>query len=83
VERLLDTIDALRRGQGAQLLGRWRARDALRDVEVELVSGEQRWHGLARSVDSTGQLVLQTDAGTQLIIAGEIERVLHATGCPA
>lgn len=76
VERLLATIAELREGDPAGLLRRWQARDALRDVEIELVSDGRRLRGLAQSVDQTGRLRLRNAAGTQLLSAGEVERLL-------
>jgi BirA family biotin operon repressor/biotin-[acetyl-CoA-carboxylase] ligase len=83
VLRLLGVIDDLRRGQGAELLRRWRARDALCNSEVELVNGDQRCCGVARSVDGSGRLQLQTAAGIQFWSAGEVERVLRSAACAA
>ena len=59
-ERLADPPDAL--------LEAWRARDALRGRPIEWEGGK----GIATGIDERGALLVDTDAGTRTLEAGEV-----------
>ncbi|PIE39070.1 MAG: bifunctional biotin--[acetyl-CoA-carboxylase] synthetase/biotin operon repressor [Gammaproteobacteria bacterium] len=51
---------------------RWRARDAFADSSVQVIIGEQVVTGIASGVDERGALLLETSAGVQPFLGGEI-----------
>lgn len=68
LERL---VDALRRWLVApheDVLGGWRARDALKGKRVRWEGGE----GMAAGIDDSGALLVDTDAGRVALDAGEV-----------
>ncbi|MEP6390007.1 MAG: bifunctional biotin--[acetyl-CoA-carboxylase] ligase/biotin operon repressor BirA [Halioglobus sp.] len=50
----------------------WLALDAYASEPVVLISGDQRQEGVARGVDETGALRLETAAGIELFFGGEV-----------
>jgi BirA family biotin operon repressor/biotin-[acetyl-CoA-carboxylase] ligase len=77
-ERLLEGlerwIDRLRAGDFAGVLDAWRARLALLGARVRIAGpGVPRpREGIARGVDSAGALLLETDAGLERVLAGDV-----------
>lgn len=51
---------------------KWESLDAFRDKQVCLHAGEQKTFGIARGVDETGGLKLETEAGVQVYKGGEL-----------
>jgi BirA family biotin operon repressor/biotin-[acetyl-CoA-carboxylase] ligase len=66
---LLAELDRALALDGAALLDRWRARDALAGREISWASG----HGVARGIDGEGRLVVELpDGGRTELDAGEV-----------
>jgi BirA family biotin operon repressor/biotin-[acetyl-CoA-carboxylase] ligase len=80
-ERLLEGlerwIDRLRAGDFAGVLDAWRARLALLGARVRIAGpGVPRpREGIARGVDPAGALLLETEAGLERILAGDVNLV--------
>ena len=53
-------------------IARWDQLDLYRDGPVRLLLGELEVHGVARGVDAQGGLILETNAGLQTYVGGEI-----------
>ncbi|MEP5324249.1 MAG: bifunctional biotin--[acetyl-CoA-carboxylase] synthetase/biotin operon repressor, partial [Marinobacter alexandrii] len=51
---------------------KWLALDAYAGAPVVLISGDQRQEGVARGVDETGALRLETTSGIELFFGGEV-----------
>ena len=56
----------------APFIERWNCLDVYRDGLVRLLLGEQEIRGVARGIDAQGGLVLETEAGLQTYVGGEI-----------
>lgn len=50
----------------------WQAHDIVRNAAVTVLRGDQRIDGVARGVDSSGALRVETEQGMQLMHAGEV-----------
>ncbi|MAR92771.1 MAG: bifunctional biotin--[acetyl-CoA-carboxylase] synthetase/biotin operon repressor [Pseudomonadales bacterium] len=74
--RVLSTLlNMLRRFAVAGFAGyqqRWQALDAFADTDVILSTGTEERRGVARGVDRTGGLLLETESGLAVIKGGEI-----------
>jgi BirA family biotin operon repressor/biotin-[acetyl-CoA-carboxylase] ligase len=66
---LLATVLAFERGGFAPLQNAFNARDALLDMPVTLSDGRT---GIARGVDATGALWVDTDLGQEAITSAEV-----------
>jgi len=63
--------DFPRHGLAPHLL-RWSALDALQGCEVRVENSGEITRGLARGIDSHGALLVETPAGVQRFISGEV-----------
>ncbi|MCK8047302.1 bifunctional biotin--[acetyl-CoA-carboxylase] ligase/biotin operon repressor BirA [Shewanella sp. 1CM18E] len=52
--------------------GRWAAADLFEGQAVKLLMGQDEVHGICRGIDDQGAILLETDAGVQSFIGGEI-----------
>jgi len=68
-EPLLATVLAFERTGFAPLQNAFNARDALHDVPVTLSDGR---HGVARGVDATGALLVDTEQGQEVVNSSEV-----------
>jgi BirA family biotin operon repressor/biotin-[acetyl-CoA-carboxylase] ligase len=70
-------IDRLRAGDFAGVIAAWRARLALLGARVRIAGpGVPRpREGIARGVDSAGALLLETEAGVERVLAGDVNLV--------
>ena len=68
-EPLLATLLAFERTGFAPLQNAFNARDALRNLNVTLSDGR---HGVARGVDATGAMLVDTDQGQEAISSAEV-----------
>jgi BirA family transcriptional regulator, biotin operon repressor / biotin---[acetyl-CoA-carboxylase] ligase len=60
-------------GLGARALARWRQRDVLRDTPVRIVDGVPGLRGVARGLDASGALWLETPDGRRhRVTSGEV-----------
>lgn len=50
----------------------WRSLDALADAHVKVINGEHTLYGVARGVDDDGALQVDTEAGRQKFVSGEV-----------
>jgi BirA family transcriptional regulator, biotin operon repressor / biotin---[acetyl-CoA-carboxylase] ligase len=50
----------------------WRKADALRGRPVTVVSGDERMRGLARGIDLTGALLVESPQGVRKFVTGEV-----------
>jgi BirA family biotin operon repressor/biotin-[acetyl-CoA-carboxylase] ligase len=66
---LLSTLLAFERSGFAPLQNAFNARDALHDLAVTLSDGR---HGVARGVDASGALLVDTDRGQEAISSSEV-----------
>jgi BirA family transcriptional regulator, biotin operon repressor / biotin---[acetyl-CoA-carboxylase] ligase len=74
LDELLRGLEARLDDEPATIVAAWRARDALRDRPVRWEGGE----GVARGIAASGALVVETDAGTRELHAGEVSLVRPA-----
>lgn len=51
---------------------RWAAADLFQDQPVKLIMAQDEIHGIYRGIDEQGAVILETDAGVQSYIGGEI-----------
>jgi BirA family biotin operon repressor/biotin-[acetyl-CoA-carboxylase] ligase len=68
-EPLLATLLAFERAGFAPLQNAFNARDALLNLNVTLSDGR---HGVARGVDATGAMLVETDRGQEAISSAEL-----------
>jgi BirA family biotin operon repressor/biotin-[acetyl-CoA-carboxylase] ligase len=68
VSALLAMLDRWLAAPAADVLGAWRARDALRGLEITWAEGR----GVAAGIDDGGSLLVDTDAGRVALGAGEV-----------
>ena len=59
-------------GLGPDVLEGWRRRDVLRDRRVRVLDAGPGQAGIARGLDATGALLLDTEGGPRRITAGEV-----------
>ena len=50
----------------------WRHADALRGRAVTVLNGEERTRGLARGVDLSGALLVESPQGLKKFVSGEV-----------
>lgn len=77
---MLDALDALADGHGAQWLARWRQLDSLYGQRLQVRQAGALVEGIADSVDGCGRLRLQTTQGPRLLDAAEVLRVVRTDG---
>ncbi len=53
-------------------IGDWKEADALRGRPVDVHSGEATLRGIARGIDASGALLIETPQGLQKILSGEV-----------
>ncbi|MBK6596521.1 MAG: biotin--[acetyl-CoA-carboxylase] ligase [Proteobacteria bacterium] len=56
----------------AAFLVRWQQLDAIRGTEVSVTRGDEVFRGVARGIDSHGQLLLEVPGGVQAFASGEV-----------
>jgi BirA family transcriptional regulator, biotin operon repressor / biotin---[acetyl-CoA-carboxylase] ligase len=71
---LLRALEARLDEDPATIVAAWSARDALRDRSIRWEAGE----GVARGIAASGALVVESDAGTRELHAGEVSLVRPA-----
>lgn len=72
---LSELLDAMAQFQSSGLsafLAEWRARDICRDQPVELHFPDRVQHGIARGIDNSGALLLETEGVVKPYHAGEV-----------
>lgn len=69
---LLEAARRYERDGFAGFAERWREADLLHDAPVFILRGERRIDGVARGVDASGALRLESEEGVQLVHAGEV-----------
>ena len=72
LRELLDAIALFQRSGLSAFLAEWRVRDVCRDQLVELHFPDRVQHGIARGIDSSGALLLETDGVVKPYHAGEV-----------
>ena len=72
LRELLDAIALFQRSGLSAFLAEWRSRDVCRDQIVELHFPDRVQHGIARGIDSSGALLLETDGVVKPYHAGEV-----------
>lgn len=72
LSRLLGLLEHYPERGFAAYRAAWQARDAFADRHVQLESARQSWQGLARGVDDSGALILETTSGLQVFHGGEV-----------
>lgn len=79
LDELLPLLSAYESSGFAPWRDAWLELDAYADHPVVLLSGDQQQQGIARGVDESGALRLETAAGVQSIFGGEISmRPVHS-----
>jgi BirA family transcriptional regulator, biotin operon repressor / biotin---[acetyl-CoA-carboxylase] ligase len=69
---LVHVLEAFAREGFAGLRAEWEAMDIYKDAPVALLSVSQSVEGVARGVDDSGALLLETDRGLQAFHGGEV-----------
>ena len=69
IERLYDTV--CRQGF-SQVLAEWRSLSCMLGQEVTVSSVNRTFSGMARDIDENGNLLVDTAAGTEVVMAGDI-----------
>ncbi|MBM6552285.1 biotin--[acetyl-CoA-carboxylase] ligase [Marinomonas ostreistagni] len=73
VQGLQEVCEVFERGQGlSHYLPQWQAFDVLYNQPVRVFSGTRQQEGIARGVDESGALRLETESGIELLHGGEI-----------
>jgi BirA family biotin operon repressor/biotin-[acetyl-CoA-carboxylase] ligase len=72
LQRLIPAIKDFPRHGFAPHLGAWHECDALRECEVRVENAGEIIGGVARGIDSHGALLIETPAGVQRFISGEV-----------
>jgi BirA family biotin operon repressor/biotin-[acetyl-CoA-carboxylase] ligase len=70
--RLVPALDGFPRHGLAPHLADWHEHDALFDREVRIENAGEISRGMARGVDAHGALLVETPAGVQRFISGEV-----------
>ena len=70
--RLIPALDGFPRHGLAPHLANWHEYDALFDREVRIENAGEISRGMARGVDAHGALLVETPAGVQRFISGEV-----------
>ena len=69
IERLYDTVC---RPGFSQVLAEWRSLSCMLGQEVTVSSVNRTFSGMARDIDENGNLLVDTAAGTEVVMAGDI-----------
>ena len=69
IERLYDMV--CRQGF-SQVLAEWRSLSCMLGQEVTVSSVNRTFSGMARDIDENGNLLVDTAAGTEVVMAGDI-----------
>lgn len=69
---LLQVLALFAREGFAPFMEEWQRRDALRAAEVTVLQGERAIVGVANGIGDDGSLLLDTDAGLQRFVSGEV-----------
>ncbi len=72
IRQLRQALTAFEQAGLAPFMPRWNRLDQFRDQRVRLQMGERVQEGIARGIDAQGALQLETAAGLQSIIGGEL-----------
>lgn len=72
ISAVLQMLDQFSRAGFSQFHSRWESFDAYRDKPVAILAGSQATRGIARGVDSTGGLRLETASGVEIFKGGEL-----------
>ena len=72
LSELVDAMDQFQRSGLSPFLADWRARDVCRDQLVELHFPDRVEHGIARGIDSSGALLLESEGVVKPYHAGEV-----------
>jgi len=72
IAQLLDALPRFAAQGLAPFGGQWREADALRGRQVAVNLGEERHVGIARGIDTSGALLVETPHGLRRFIAGEV-----------
>ncbi|MCY0966099.1 bifunctional biotin--[acetyl-CoA-carboxylase] ligase/biotin operon repressor BirA [Parathalassolituus penaei] len=70
--QLLRTVEEFQRDGFAPWVQYWAERDVYYQKEVNLVSGINEKRGIVKGVNRKGELLLQTEKGMEVIVAGEL-----------
>ena len=72
LSELLDAMALFQRSGLSAFLAEWRARDICRDQLVELHFPDRVQHGIARGIDNSGALLLESEGVIKPYHAGEV-----------
>jgi BirA family biotin operon repressor/biotin-[acetyl-CoA-carboxylase] ligase len=72
LSELLDAIVQYQRSGLSAFLAEWRARDICRDQSVELHFPDRVEYGVARGIDNSGALLLESNGVVKPYYAGEV-----------
>ncbi len=72
VSEIVEGLVAFQREGLRPFIEAWREADGLRGRPVSVHSGEASVHGIARGIDMSGALLVETPGGMQKLISGEV-----------
>jgi BirA family biotin operon repressor/biotin-[acetyl-CoA-carboxylase] ligase len=69
---IIDGLARFRHEGLSPFLDEWRAADSLCDRAVTVQTSQTSWHGIARGIDASGALLVETAQGMQKVLSGDI-----------